>query len=170
MTGIAQTGAQAELNSLTKVAIPVVSGTAPTWVPGLYWIDTGSGNAVKEWNGSTWAVANATYYLALLTADPTGQSTIAGLTEVTTTGYARVAVTFNAATAAYPSVASNASLIAFGPFTANMAIAAQWLALVTVPTGTAGFLLNTWTLSSPQQVSATQTIDIAAGALQITES
>lgn len=170
MAGIAQTGAQELLNFNTKVSIPVVSGSAPAFVPGLYWIDTGSGNAVKEYNGSAWVVAPANNYLALLTADPTGVSTIAGLTEVTTSGYSRVAVSFNAATAAYPSVATNSSLITFGPFTANMALPAQWVAMVSVVSGTTGFLRRTWMLASPQQVSATQTVDIAAGALQITES
>jgi hypothetical protein len=170
MTGIAQTGAQLGINAITKQSIPVVQNTAPTWVPGLYWVDTSSGNAVKEWNGSAWAVAAATGYLALLSADPSGQSTIAGLTEDTTTGYARIPVTFSAAAASTPAVASNSSLLAFGPYTANQALPCQWLALVTVSTGTLGFLLQTWTLSTPQQVSSTQTIDIAAGALQITES
>lgn len=168
MTGIAQTGAQLNLNSLTGAAVPVAQSSAPTWIPGLYWYDTVN-TLMKEWNGSSW-VAVTSNYLALLTSDPTGQTTIAGLTEVTTSGYSRIPVTFSAATAATPSVALNSSLLTFGPMSANMTLAAQWLAMVTVSSGTVGFLLNTWTLSTPQQVSATQTINIAAGALQITQS
>jgi hypothetical protein len=166
MTGIAQTGAQLELNSLTGNAVPVVAGSAPTWIPGLYWINSSGGYSVNQWNGSSWVAAGSNY-LALLTADPTGQTTIAGLTECGDSGYARIAVVWNNATAAYPSITANTSLLAFGPFTVNMSLGAQWLALVTVLSGTVGFLLNTWTLSTPQQVSATQTIDIAAGALQM---
>lgn len=169
MPGLAQVGAQTELNSLTGVAIPVVSNSAPTWVPGMYWINTGSGNSINTWNGVAWVTAGSNY-LALLTADPTGLTTIAALTEVTTTGYSRVAVSFNAATAASPSVTSNSNLIAFGPMTANMTAPASWVALVTVASGTVGLLLNTWSITPPQQVSATQTVDIAAGALQITLS
>lgn len=170
MTGLAQTGAQTQLNALTKASLPVVAASAPTWVPGLYWINTSSGNSVNEWNGAAWVVAQATGFLALLTADPTGQTTISGLQEVTTSGYARQPVTFNPATTAYPSQATNSGLIVFGPFTANMTIATQWLALVTVLTGNVGFLLNTWTLQSPQQVLATQSIDVAAGSLILNQS
>lgn len=169
MPGVAQTGAQFQLNSLTKTAIPVAQAAAPTWVPGLYWYDTVN-SLMKEWNGTTWNTVAANNYLALLTADPTGLTTIAALTEVTTAGYARQPVSFSAATAASPSVVSNSGLITFGPFTANMTTAAQWVALVTVLTGTTGFLLESWVLSQPQQVNATQSVTVAAGALQITIS
>ncbi len=170
MTGIAQTGAQFSLNRLTKAAVPVAQASAPTWVPGLYWYDTVNAVMKESNDGSTWTAVAANLYLALLTADPSSATTIAGLTEDATAGYARIAVSFSAATATLPAVSSNSSLLAFGPYTANQALPCQWLALVTVSTGTTGWLLNTWTLSTPQQVSATQTIDIAAGILQITES
>jgi hypothetical protein len=166
MTGMTQTGAQIQLNAVTGAAVPIVGGSAPASIPGLYWVDSGT---VKSWNGSAW-VAAVNPYMVLLTADPTGLVNISDLSEVTDSGYARVQTTFSPATGAYPAVALNASLITFGPFTVNMSIPAQWLALVSVSTGTTGLLLNTWTISVPQQVSATQTIDIAAGALSITQS
>lgn len=169
MTGITQAGAQTQLNALTGFTVPVVAASAPTGVIGLYWINTSSGNSVNEWNGTSW-VAAGNPYLALLTADPTGVSTIAGLTECTDSGYSRVQVSFSAATAAYPSVASNTALITIGPFTVNMSLPSQWFALVSASSGTTGLLLNTWTFSPPQQVKATQTINIAAGALQIIQS
>jgi hypothetical protein len=169
LTGIAQAGAQTYINSITGVSIPVVASSAPTGVTGGWWVNTSSGNAVMSWNGTSW-VAAGNPYLALLTADPTGQSSISGITECSDSGYARVEVSFGAASAAYPSVASNSSLITFGPFSVNMSLPAQWLALVSVSSGTTGLLLDTWTLAVPQQVSATQTIDIAAGTLQITTS
>jgi hypothetical protein len=169
MTGIGQSGAQVQLNALTNVSIPVVQGTAPTGVNGGWWINSSSSYTVNMWNGSAW-IAAANNYLALLTADPTGQTTIAGLSECGDSGYARVQVAFTAATAASPSIAANSSLLTFGPFSVNMSLPVQWLALVTPASGTTGLLLDTWTISSPQQVSATQTINIAASALQITTS
>lgn len=169
MTGIAQAGAQIELNALTGVSIPVVASSAPAGVMGGWWINSSSSYSVNTWSGSAW-IAAGNPYLALLVADPTGQSAISGLTECTDSGYSRVQVSFGAATAAYPSVASNSSLITFGPFSVNMSLPAQWLALVSVSTGTTGLLMNSWTISTPQQVLDTQTINIAAGALQMTNS
>lgn len=170
MTGVAQTGAQIQLNTVTKAVIPVVQGSPPTWVPGLYWIDSSSGNAVKDWNGAAWVIASATYYVALLTSDPTGLTTVASLTEDATTGYARVAVPFSPSVAGPPVTISNSGLVTFGPFTANQALPVQWAALVTSSSGTGGFLLETWTFATPQQVLSTQTINIAAGFLQIIQS
>lgn len=170
MTGITINGAQRSLNSLTGTVVPVVSNTAPTANPGQYWIDSSSGNVVKEFNGSTWVVAPSSYFLALLTADPTGLTTVASLTEVTTAGYARVACVFSPASAAVPSVISNSSLLTFGPMGANMSIPAQWVALVTASAGTTCKLQYTWTLDTPQQVLQTQTIQIAAGQLTIAQS
>ncbi len=171
MPGITVNGAQRSLNSLTGSVVPIVSGTAPASPqPGQYWINSSAGNSVNEFNGTAWVTAPVDYYLALLTADPTGQTTIAGLTEVTTTGYTRLACNFGPASATVPSVISNLSLLTFGPMTVNMTTPAQWAALVTVLSGTAGKLQYTWILDTPQQVLATQTISIAAGQLSITQS
>jgi hypothetical protein len=169
MTGVAQTGAQVQLNSLTRAVLPVVSSSAPTWVPGMFWIDTGHANAIKAWNGSAW-VTDLNLYLALCTADPSGQVNVSGLTECADSGYSRQAGPFAQATAAYPSVAAGSSLIQFGPFSVNMALPVQWLALVNTPSGTGGFVFQTWTLSQQWQVLATQTIDIPVSSLTITQS
>jgi hypothetical protein len=168
MSGVAQVGAQVQLNALTRAVLPVVSGSAPTWQPGMFWIDTGHSNAIKTWNGSTW-VTDLNLYLALCTADPTGQTTIAGITECADAGYARQACPFVLASATYPSIASNSGLIVFGPFSVNMALPVQWAALVSASSGTSGQLEQTWTLSQQWQVLATQTIDIPVGALTITQ-
>lgn len=170
MTGITQNGAQRSLNSLTGTVVPIVSNSAPTPVPGLYWVDTSSGNTVKEHNGSAWVAAPAQFFLALLTADPTGAINVSDLTEVTTTGYSRVACVFSPASASVPAVISNSSLLTFGPMTANMAVAAQWAALVTAASGITCKLQYTWALDTPQQVLQTQTIQIAAGQLTIAQS
>jgi hypothetical protein len=169
VTGIAQSGAQTQLNAVTGYSLPIVASSAPAGFTGGVWINTSSGNSVNTWNGSAW-VAAVLPYLALLTADPTGNTTIAQLAECADSGYSRVQVTFGAATTATPSIASNNGLLTFGPFSVNMSLPCQWLALVSVSSGTTGLLLNTWTISTPQQVSATQTINIAAGALEIIQS
>lgn len=171
MTGIAQVGAQSCLNHLTKAAVPVISSTAPTWIPGLQWVNTTTNPPVLYgWNGTTWLPAGVGGdYLALLTADPTGLVNISQLVECLDAGYSRQQCAFNPATATLPSVATNASLVQFGPFTVNMALPVQWVALVSSSSGTTGFLKETWTLSAPQQVLSTQFIDIPAGSLSITE-
>lgn len=115
------------------------------------------------------AVSGITTYLALLTADPTDAVLISDLSEVTTSGYSRVSMTWGSPSAAYPSVVSNTNLVTFGPMSANMTIPAQWLALVTAASGTSGELKYTWTMKEPQQALATQEILIAAGALTITQ-
>lgn len=169
MTGIMQTGAQRSLNSLAGAVPPVVASSAPTPVPGLYWINSSGGYSVNEYNGSAW-VAAGNYYLALCTADPTGSTTIAQLQEVTTAGYSRIQVQWNFALSTFPSQISNSNLLQWGPMTANMALAAQWVALVTVASGTVGYLLYTWAMNAPQQVLATQYLSIAASQVTITQS
>ena len=166
---MAQAGAQTQLNALTGYSIPVVASSAPTGFIGGMWINSSSGYSVNSWNGTSW-VAAVLPYLCLLTADPSGLTSISALAECTDSGYSRIQVTFGAASAAYPSVASNTSLLTFGPFSVNMSLPVQWLALVSVSSGTSGLFTNSWSISAPQQVSATQTINIAASALQITQS
>lgn len=112
-------------------------------------------------------VSSTSTYIALLTADPSGLSTIAALTEVLTTGYSRQLVTWGSASASEPSIISNSNLLTFGPMTANMLLPAQWAALVTVSSGTSGSLNYTWTLQEQQLVLSTEEIAIVAGALII---
>lgn len=172
MTGVAQVGAQAMLNHLTREALPVIANTAPTWIPGMLWVnDSTNPPVLYMWNGTTWVPdSGGPSYLALLTADPTGLTSISQLSECADLGYARQPCAFNAATATSPVTASNSSLVQFGPFTVNMALPVQWAALVSSSSGTSGFLKETWTFSTQEQVLATETIDIAAGTLIITES
>ena len=170
MTGVAQVGAQAQLNLLTATALPVVSSSAPTWIPGLIWVNTTTNPPVLyRWNGVSWVAAGTgVNYLVLLTADPSGLVNISDLTECQDAGYSRQLAPFSAATATNPVTASNSSLIQFGPFTVNMALPVQWMALVSAQAGTNGFLYQTWTLSQQWQVLATQTIDIPIAGLSIT--
>lgn len=165
---IAEFGAAHLANALTGAAIPVVQGTAPTWFPGLYWVDTSSGNAVKTWNGSAWVTGAGSRFLALLSADPVTANAvnISDLTEITTAGYARQSVTFAHASTAYPSAAANSGLITFGPMSAGMTQAVQWIAMVTVASGTTGYFLESWLMPTALQVNASEVIQIGIGELE----
>jgi hypothetical protein len=170
MTGVSPQGSMFQLNSVTGVAAPLVQTATPSsGVLGQYWVNASSSSVVQTWNGSSWVTIGGPY-LALLTADPTGATTISQLSECTDSGYSRQEVTWNQATSGVPVSIQSSALITFGPFSVNMTLPCQWLALVSVPTGTSGLLLETFTLSSPQQVLATQNITLAPQALTITDS
>lgn len=166
---IAEFGAAGIANHLAGSAIPVVASSPPTWFPGLYWIDTSSGNAVKTWNGSAWVTGAGSRFLALLSADPVAANAvnITDLTEITTAGYARQSVTFAHSSTAYPSSLSNTNLITFGPMTAGMTNAVQWVAMVTVASGTTGYFLMSWIMPTSVQVNSSQSIQIGVGELVI---
>lgn len=162
---LSRTGARAAMNNALGKVLPVVNGVAPTWKPGMWWIDTGAGNAIKRWNGSSWVVDSGVRYLALLFSAPAEDVTIAAMNEITTTGYARVAATLDFATDADPTVVLNTNLITFGPMSVDMTVPATHAALVDVSSGTSGQVLYTWELDLAQQVNASQTIQVAIGQL-----
>jgi hypothetical protein len=174
---LSQVGAQALANKIGGNVAPFIGTSAPTWKPGLQWVDTTSGAVLKSWNGSAWIVGDEARYAALLTASPftSGSGggpaqTISDLVELTTAGYSRQAVDFSDAGAAYPAPVSNVAVVTFGPMTASMTLAAQWAALVTASSGTAGLLYYFWQLDTPQQVSVSQSIQIPIGDLSLSES
>lgn len=170
-------GAQILANKIAGTVPPAIQTSAPTWVPGLDWINTTSGAVLNSWNGSAWVTGALNRYVALLTASPftSGPSgglsqAISDLVEVTTAGYSRQLTTFSNAGAVYPSPVSNSGVLTFGPMTASMTLAAQWAALVTAATGTTGLLLYYWTLDTPQQVAVSQSIQLPIGTLSLSES
>lgn len=166
-------GAQACLNLLTGNAVPVVSSSAPaTPVYGQYWINTSSSNQPYYYNGTSWVLETGNRYLALLTADPTQLPAvnITDLAEVTTAGYGRAQVTMSTATGNYPSVATDTGTITWGPMSADMLAPALFAALVTVASGTAGLYLYSWPLPSPEQVSVSQSIQIATSQLSLSQA
>jgi hypothetical protein len=175
---LSQVGAQMLANKIAGNAPPAIQTSAPTWIPGLDWVDTTSGAVLKTWNGAAWVVGPATRYTALLTASPFtsgpgggAAQAISDLVEVTTAGYSRQVVTFSNAGAAYPSPVSNNAVLTFGPVSAAMTLAAQWAALVThAPSGTSGLLLYFWQLDTPQQVSVSQSIQVPISNLALLES
>ncbi len=168
---IALQAAQIDLNILTGAVTFSTAGSAPTYTPGLMWLNAG---VLYAWNGTAW-VNYATRYLCLLTADPFtsgaggGRSVfVADLVEVTTPGYTRVPVTIGLASSGLPCVATNPALVTWGPFTADMAVAAQYAALVTNSSGPAGILCYTWSGLS-EQVSASQSIEVPASGLVLSQ-
>lgn len=94
-------GAQSLVNTIGGIVPPHLGTTAPTWQPGLYWINTSSGAVLEYWNGTAWVAGTEPLYIALLTGDPSVSGpnggyahSISDLIEDTTSGYARQAVTF----------------------------------------------------------------------------
>jgi hypothetical protein len=174
---VSMTGAQSLVNHIAGNVPPYIGASAPSWVPGLSWINTTSGAVLYSWNGSTWVTGAAGRYIALLTASPftSGPGSgpaqaITDLVEVTTAGYARQSVTFSDASAAYPAPVANTGVLTFGPMSASMLLAAQWAAMVTASTGTSGLLSYFWDLDIPQQVSVSQSVQLPIGSLTLSES
>jgi hypothetical protein len=170
----ASIGALNQATGAVTVAASVV-GSPPTWVPGLYWYNTTT-PALEQWNGSAWTTtgittSSASRYLALLTQDPVANGVVnlsdSGFVELTTSGYARQAVSFTQLTssATYPASTSNTGAITFGPMSATMTLAVQWVALVSVVSGTTGLFLASWASVAPITVDISQSIQIGAGSL-----
>lgn len=174
---LSQVGAQILANKIAGNVPPFIGTSAPTWVPGLDWINTTSGAVLYTWNGSAWVTGAQDRYVALLTASPftSGPGSgpaqqISDLVELTTSGYSRVQVTWANATAAYPSVVASSDVLTFGPMSANMTLAAQWAAMVSAATGTTGLLYYFWQLDTPQQVNISQSIQVPVDSLTLSES
>lgn len=101
-------------------------------------------------------------YLGLATVAPTDTSTLATITEVTSTGYSRQAVTFSAPTGD-PSSVSNTADITFGPFTADPPAVAY--AFVTdASAGTTGTIYYIWS-GNTVDAGLNESIRVRAGSL-----
>lgn len=74
------------------------------------------------------------------------------------------------ATASYPSVSTDSGTVTWGPMTADMLVPALFAALVTVSSGTQGLYLYSWPLPDPQQVSTSQSIQIATSQLSLSQA
>lgn len=174
-------GAQAQANTIGGIVPPYIGTSAPTWVPGLVWIDTSSTPVAKYWNTQEWVAGPQTLYLALLTGDPTQSGpgggyaqNISDLIEDQTAGYARQVVDFavpaSDTATTYPAPVTNSNVITFGPYTANMQTADGWAALVTAEAGDLGLLLYLWALPAATQVPLSKSIQIGVGSLSLTQS
>lgn len=129
----------------------------------------GMSHLIDHINGKTSFTMPTTVALALATAAPTSTTTGATLTEAAYTGYGRQTIAgagFNAATAATPSVATNASTITFGNCTAGTSTLLGFDILDSA-TGGAGNSLWYGTLTSTV-ISTTQTPPtVASGAMSL---
>lgn len=175
---LAQWGDTALVNALAGQNYPIVQTATPTapTSPLQLWINSSTAgiasmwqpNSAGLWSGGSWQTLTNNQplplYLALLTQDPVaaGATTISALTELFggsgINGYSRQAVTFSAASQAYPSQSFNTGLITWGPITTTMTAPVQWVALVTVASGNAGSFLASWFLSAGITVNASQSI------------
>lgn len=70
---------------------------------------------------------------------------------------------------AYPAPIANTNLLTFN-YSAKQQSPVQWAALVTASSGNTGLLQYMWKLTEPQQVQATQFIDLGAGLLTLVQS
>ncbi len=115
------------------------------------------------------AAAARTMFLAALTAAPTRATTMATMVEVAAAGYARQTVAYTAPTAADPPVTSLAAGVTFGPFTADPP-SVGWVALVSVSSGTAGEIVEFWTLDTAKDVGINDSLTAAAGTCSISST
>lgn len=93
-------------------------------------------------------------------------STIAtsNVTEYTATGYARVAITFGAATVARPSVMANTGTPTWGPFSAGTGAIVRYLLIVDSASG-AGNVIDVIQLASDRTPATGDSLQAATGAI-----
>ena len=104
-------------------------------------------------------------YLGLATVAVTDASTLASITEVTTAGYSRQAVTFSAPSGD-PSATANTADVTFGPFSADPPSIAY--AFVTdAASGTSGTIYAYWD-GAAVDAATSESIVVRAGDLDFT--
>lgn len=121
--------------------------------------------ALDAWSGRATQSARTTY-LALLTAAPNDQSTLATMAEVSTSGYSRQAVTWTAPTGD-PSATANSAPVVFGPFTADPPNV-TYCALVSSASGTTGDFIGWWALDAAKDAANGESIQFNTAALSMT--
>lgn len=113
----------------------------------------------------TQSPATGSVWLALLTAAPTDTNlTMAAVTEYGATGYARQVFGPSSATAAEPSVISNAGVITFGPFTAGTGAAVTHAAICDAVSGTTANIIGTVALTSSRTPATGDSLQAAIAA------
>lgn len=113
----------------------------------------------------TQSPATGSVWLALLTATPTDTNlTMAAVTEYAATGYARQVFGPGSATAAEPSVISNAGVITFGPFTAGTGSAVTHAAICDAVSGTTANIIGTVALTASRTPATGDSLQAAAAA------
>lgn len=125
----------------------------------------GAGFALDAVTGRA-TVTSRTTYLALLTAAPSDSTTLGTMTEVTTAGYSRQAVTWSTPSGD-PRATSNSATLTFGAFTADPPNVTH-AALVSASSGTTGDFLWFWTLDNARDGANGDSLTVASGALVAT--
>lgn len=116
------------------------------------------------------AITAGTVYLGLALEVPEDPltATLANITEVTTAGYARIAVpAFSAATTVAPIKETTPTAFSFAATSADMTLAANWAFLTDVLAGTAGIIRYVFALEYPVLGRAGVPINIPASTLVI---
>jgi hypothetical protein len=125
----------------------------------------GAGYALDIVTGRNAGPGARTTYLVLLTAAPTDTTTLATMSEVSTSGYARQSVAWTSPTGD-PQATSNSALLTFGPFSADPPNVTH-CALVSASSGTTGDFLMFWTLDAAKDAATNESIQFAIGALSM---
>ena len=115
-------------------------------------------------------ITATTTYLGLATSVPEDPltATLANITEVTTAGYARIAVpTWSAASAVAPVRQTTPTAFSFAAFTADQAVEANYAFLCDVLNGTAGILRYLFILETPVLGKAGEPLNVPASTLII---
>ncbi len=113
----------------------------------------------------TQSPATGSVWLALLTAAPTDTNlTMAAVTEYAATGYARQVFGPTNATAAEPSVISNAGVITWGPMTAGTGGVVTHAAVCDAVSGTTANIIATVALTSSRTPATGDSLQAAIGA------
>lgn len=117
------------------------------------------------------AITTATVYLGLAHALPTDPTTatLATITEVTTTGYARKSVPAfpNPASTVAPVQLVHPTAFAFNVLTADMTTPAYYAFLTAASSGTASPIRYIWELATPVQGRSGEPLNIPANMLVI---
>lgn len=127
--------------------------------------NVGAGIGLDAMNGRATQTAR-TVYLVALTAAPNDATTLATMSELSATGYARQSVAWNAPTGD-PRLADNTALLTYGPFSTDPANVTH-LALVSASSGTTGDFIFWWAVDNARDAASGDSLQVAAGALTMT--
>jgi hypothetical protein len=92
-----------------------------------------------------------------------------GVTEYTATGYARVAITYGAATVAKPSVIANTGTPTWGPFTAGTGAIIRYILIVTTSSGV-GNVIDVIQLTADRTPATGDSLQAAVGAITASDA
>lgn len=125
----------------------------------------GSGYGLDIVTGRNAGPGARTTYLAMLSAAPTDASTLATMTEIGTSGYARQSIAWTAPSGD-PAETHNSAVITF-TFTADPANITH-AAIVSASSGTTGDFLMWWALDNARDAGAGESISFPISSVSMT--